>query len=91
MSCLVEVASLLDMLTQPNELLLLPSRGDAEQFRLEVIQAKAHTVPVRHVGETHFVYVKHQNIYVVALTSVSISCLICFSVLRVFSPCCCCL
>lgn len=44
-------------------------RGDAEQFRLEVVQAKAHTVPVRHVGETHFVYVKHQNIYVVALTS----------------------
>lgn len=44
-------------------------RGDAEQFRLEVIQGKNHTVPVRQVGETHFFYIKHQNIYVCALTS----------------------
>eukprot|EP00299_Pterocystis_sp_00344_P010191 c4499_g1_i1.p1 GENE.c4499_g1_i1~~c4499_g1_i1.p1 ORF type:complete len:430 (+),score=77.43 c4499_g1_i1:45-1334(+) len=44
-------------------------RGDAEQFRLSVIQAKDFTVPIRHFGETHFFYIKHQNIYVCALTS----------------------
>lgn len=44
-------------------------RNDAEQFRLSVIQGKDYTVPVRQIGDTHFFYIKNQNIYVCVLTS----------------------
>eukprot|EP00298_Acanthocystis_sp_HF-20_P013364 c20312_g1_i1.p1 GENE.c20312_g1_i1~~c20312_g1_i1.p1 ORF type:complete len:435 (+),score=134.89 c20312_g1_i1:61-1365(+) len=48
-------------------------RPDVEQFRLSVIQAKSHTTPIRQFGDTHFLYVKHSNIYVVALTSANVN------------------
>eukprot|EP00300_Choanocystis_sp_HF-7_P023805 c2509_g1_i1.p1 GENE.c2509_g1_i1~~c2509_g1_i1.p1 ORF type:complete len:453 (-),score=126.87 c2509_g1_i1:59-1360(-) len=49
------------------------NRNDADQFRLSVIQSKNHTTPVRHIGGTHFFYVKHRDMFVVALSSFNVN------------------
>jgi len=45
------------------------NRNDTEQFRTTVVQAKNFTVPIMQLGNTHFLYIRHQDIFVCALTT----------------------
>ncbi|KAL6058727.1 AP-2 complex subunit mu [Balamuthia mandrillaris] len=58
------------------------SRGIAEAFRLHVLNAKEVRSPIKTLGSTFLLHVRHGDIYVLAVTKQNVNCCLVFEMLK---------
>eukprot|EP01097_Dermamoeba_algensis_P003318 TRINITY_DN2336_c0_g1_i1.p1 TRINITY_DN2336_c0_g1~~TRINITY_DN2336_c0_g1_i1.p1 ORF type:complete len:448 (+),score=88.52 TRINITY_DN2336_c0_g1_i1:69-1412(+) len=60
------------------------NRAAADSFRLNVIAAKEIRSPIRTVGDVIFLFIRVENVYIVAVTKQNVNCVLVFEVLYKF-------